>query len=231
MATGSINNNPYLQQVLFQNLSSTGIQPGQVKTSAELISSSFNAKAGIATISANGAKINNVSSTVRASGNAQAYEGFQAAVNRAGSSSDPLQLVRFANSADFIARTDSGQLNDSFSSLGRNLGTNNNSLVDTFNSAFTTTVEKSGAQGLAKLNRGIQAIENADYSGASVSKSETMQKYFSLARQVNVSGKSGEEISSNMEKLAKGVELGKSAEKIWNFFNEFTGDDPDNDIG
>ena len=81
------------------------------------MSSSFNAKAGIATISANGAKINNVSSTVRASGNPKAYEGFQAAVNRAGSSSDPLQLVRFANSADFIARTDSSQLNDSFSAL------------------------------------------------------------------------------------------------------------------
>lgn len=226
MATSPVNNNPYLQQVLFQNLSSTGIQPGKLKDSAQLISSSGNAKSGIATISANGAKINNVSSTIRASGDLQAYEGFQAAISRAGAAANPMQLTRFVTSADFIARTDSSLLNDSFSALGRNIATNNGTMVDKFTSAFTSTVEQSGSEGLAIFNRGIQAIENADFSNSSVSQERSIEKYFSLVKQVNSSGESSEEIVSNLERLARGVELDSSADEIWTYFDDFSGPDP-----
>ncbi|GAB4284419.1 MAG: hypothetical protein Kow0029_30990 [Candidatus Rifleibacteriota bacterium] len=228
MVTGPIKNNPYLQQVLFQNLSSTDIQPSQLKSSAQLISSSINAKAGIATISANGAKINNVGKIIRNSGDMQSYEGFQASIRRAGASSDPLQTIRLANSADYIARTKPQMLNDSFAALARNLGNNDNNLIDSFNSAFTSTVEKVGINGLQTFNRGIKAVENADYSNSSVTQSENLQKFFSTVRKINSAGENAEQTASNLDRLVRGAELNKNGKDIWNYFNDFTGPDPDN---
>lgn len=227
MATGPINNNPYLQQVLFQNLSSANVQPGQLKNSAQLISSAFAAKTGVATISANGAKVNNVSSTIRASGDMQAYEGFQASVSRAGASSDPLQLVRFANSADFIARSDSAALNDAFAALGRNMSSNSNNMVDGFNAAFTTTVEKAGAEGLVSFNKGVSAIENADYSGSQVSMGENLQKFYSMVRQINGESEDAQQANAGINLLVRGTEMAGNGDAIWNYFNDFTGPDPD----
>jgi hypothetical protein len=227
MATGPVNNNPYLQQVLFQNLSSANVQPGQLKSSAQLISSAFAAKSGIATISANGAKINSVSSTIRASGDMQAYEGFQAAVSRAGASSDPLQLIRFSNSADYMAKNDASALNQAFAALGRNIGSNSNNLIDGFNAAFTSTVERAGTEGIAAFNQGVEAIENADYSGSQVSQSENLQKFYSMVRQINGQSEDAAEAGAELNRLAKGVELAQTGDSIWNFFNDFTGPDPD----
>ncbi|MDN5278847.1 MAG: hypothetical protein PWR01_2812 [Clostridiales bacterium] len=228
MATGPVNNNPYLQQVLFQNLSSTNVQPNQLKTSAQLISSAFAAKSGIATISANGAKLNNVSQTIRASGDMQAYEGFQTAVRSASAASDPLQLVRFSNSADFVARTDSQMLSDTFSSLARISGGNNDALTQSFNATFTSTVEKAGIEGLALFNRGVEAVEKADYSGSGVTQAENLQKFFTLTRSINSTGESEAEITGNLERLVKGAELAGSADEIWRYFSDFVGPDPDN---
>ena len=227
MATGPVNNNPYLQQVLFQNLSASNVQPGQLKSSAQLISSAFSAKSGIAAISANGAKINNVSQTIRASGNTQAYSGFQAAVSRAGSSNNPLMLVRFSNSADFMARSDSAALTDTFAALGRNSDSGNGSFVDSFNAAFTSTVEKAGAQGLKTFNQTVAAIENADYSGAETTVTQNLQKFFSLVRQVNGQSEDSQQANNYLSQLAKGVELSEDATQIWNYFNDFSGPDPD----
>jgi hypothetical protein len=228
MATGSLNNNPYMQQVLFQNLSSTNIQPGQVKNSAQLISSAYSAKSSIATISANGAKINNASNTIRASGDMQAFEGFQNAVSRAGASSDPLPLIRFSNGADFAAKNDAEGLNNAFSALARNLDSNSNALTDGFNAAFSSTVEQNGVEGLRVFNQGMKGIEQADYSSSQVRQSQNMQKYFSLVSQINSEAENSQQAMSDLSRLSRGVELGTTADSIWDFFNEFVG--PDNVI-
>jgi hypothetical protein len=227
---GPINNNPYLQQVLFQNLSSTDIQPGQLKNSAQLISSAYAAKSGVATISANGAKINNASNTIRATGDMQAYEGFRAAVGKAGSGSDPLQLIRFANSADFAAKNDANALNSAFAGLARNMGSSSDAMLDGFNAAFSSTVEKTGMSGLELFNKGFSAVEEADYSGAKVSRSENLHKYFSLVNQINSEADDESAALSELGRLTRGIELGKLGDSIWNYFNDFIGSDPQTSV-
>ncbi len=221
MATQPLNTNPFLQQVLFQNLSSANVQPGQVKNSAQLISAAFSARASVATISSSGAKINRISSAVRESGNSEAYQGFQASVSRAGASSDPLQLIRFSNSADFMAGTNAETLNQTFASLGRNLSAGGNSLIDGFNSAFSSTVEKAGAAGLAQFNRSIHAIENASYSGSSTSATDNLQKFFTAAKQVNAESEDSAQAVSGLSQLAGKIEAAGSGDSISAYFDEF----------
>ncbi|MEW6710886.1 MAG: hypothetical protein AB1403_13755 [Candidatus Riflebacteria bacterium] len=221
MATQPLNTNPFLQQVLFQNLSSANVQPGQVKSSAQLISAAFSAKASVATISSSGAKINRISLAVRESGSAEAYQGFQAAVSRAGASSDPLQLIRLSNSADFMAGTNAETLNQAFASIGRNLSAGGNSLLDGFNSAFSSTVEKAGTAGLAQFNRSVQAIENAGYSGSSISASDNLQKFFTAAKQINAGSEDSAQAVSGLSQMAGKIEAAGSGDSISAVFDEF----------
>lgn len=222
MANGPVGRNPYLLQVLFQNLSSADVQPGQVKNSANLISSAFAAKSSIATISANGSKINNVNATIRASGDLQAYEGFQAAVSRAGSANDPTQLIRLSTSANFIANSDSTALTEAFAALGRNLGGENNALTDGFNAAFAATVEKGGSDALAQFNRGVAAVEKGDYKGAPATMGETLQKFYSLSRQINAEAEDSQQAIAGLSRLARGIELADNGSAIWNFFDSLS---------
>ncbi|EKD83840.1 MAG: hypothetical protein ACD_39C00415G0001 [uncultured bacterium] len=230
MAIGSIKN-PYLQQVLFQNLSSSTIQPNQLKDSAQLLNSAMTAKNSNASISAAGSKLNNISSTIRKSGDMQAYEGFQSALQRAGSSSDPLQMTRFVNSANYVADKDPAVLNDAFAGLARTKGQNDTGLLEGFNKSFTSTVEKTGVAGLKAFNQAVSNIEKADYSKSSVSLGENLKQFFSSASQAVTSGTSDKESLSNMQRLAKGIEISENADDIYKFFNEFTGPEPKNDFG
>ncbi|HAE37730.1 MAG TPA: hypothetical protein DCG57_03710 [Candidatus Riflebacteria bacterium] len=225
MSIGQIKN-PYLQQVLFQNLSSSTIQPNQLKNSAQLLNSAMTAKNSNASISAAGNKLNNISSTIRKSGDMQAYEGFQSALQRAGASSDPLQMTRFVNSANMVAGQAPATLNDSFAGLARTTGQSDTGLIEGFNKAFTSTVEKTGVAGLKSFNKAFSNVENADYSTSSVGLGANLQKFFSTASQAITAGKSGEESLSNLQRLAKGIEISESAGDIYKFFNEFTGPDP-----
>jgi hypothetical protein len=230
MAIGPVNN-PYLQQILFQNLSSSTIQPNQLKDSTQLLNSAMNARNSQATISAAGNKMNNISQTIRNSGDMQAYEGFQAAMQRASSSSDPLQLTRFINSADYAAKNDANALNNSFSGLARTMGQNDTALIDGFNKAFTTTVEQTGMAGLNTFNQGFANVEKADYANSEVSLSDNLKQYFATVNQAVTSGGSEEESLSNLKRLAKGIEISENAKDIYTYFNEFTGPDPEKDFG
>jgi len=225
MAIGSIKN-PYLQQVLFQNLSSSTIQPNQLKDSAQLLNSAMTAKNSNATISAAGGKLNNISTTIRNSGDMQAYEGFQTALQRASSSPDAMQMTRFVNSASFAAKNDPAALNDAFSGLARTSGQNNTALVDGFNKAFTATVEKTGTAGLKAFNQAFNKVENADYSDSKVSLDQNLKQFFSTVNQVATAGSSEKDTQSNLQRLAKGVEISEDAYDIYTFFNKFTGSGP-----
>lgn len=227
MAIGSVKNNPYLQQILFQNMSSTAIQPSQVKDSTQLLNSAMSAKASMASISASGAKINNISNTIKSSGDMQAYEGFQTAVARANSAADPLRAIRLFNSADYVAKNDSKALGDAFSNLAQAADKNNPSMVDGFNAAFSSTVEKTGVQGLNAFNKTFNLVSAADYSNADVSLDQNIKKLFTTVGAINSGSGSSAENVSNLQRLAKGVELESSADSIWNFFNDFTGLDPE----
>jgi len=226
MAIGPVNN-PYLQQILFQNLSSSTIQPNQLKDSTQLLNAAMNAKNSTANISAAGSKINNVSQTIRKSGDMLAFEGFQTAMQRASTAGDPLQLTRFVNSASYAANNDAAALNTSFAGLARTMGQNDNALVDGFNKAFTSTVEQTGMAGLTAFNKGFAGVEKADYSGSSVSLTDNLKQYFATANLAATSGKSEEESISNMQRLAKGIEISENAGDIYKFFNEFTGPEPE----
>ncbi len=230
MATGPVNNNPYLQQILFQNKVSSSVQPGQLKDSAQLLSSVMSAKAGIATISASGNKINNISSTIRNSGDLQAYEGFQSSMARMTSSGDPLKLVRLVNSADFVAKNDAPALEDAFAGIAQAAGKDNASLIDGFNSTFSSTVEKSGTSGLRAFNTAFKLVAGADYSGAKISPDQNLKKLFSAVNAVNSQSASQEENVSNLQRLARGIELEGKADSIWNYFNDFIGLDPEKNI-
>ncbi|OGK06088.1 MAG: hypothetical protein A2W80_07470 [Candidatus Riflebacteria bacterium GWC2_50_8] len=229
MAIGSIKN-PYLQQVLFQNLSSSTIQPNQLKDSAQLLNSAMTARNSNATISAAGNKINNVSKTIRNGGDMQAYEGFQTAIQRASTASDPMQLTRLVNSASFAANNDQVALNDSFAGLARSKGRNDTALIDGFNKAFTSTVEKTGIAGLKTFNQAFSKVENADYSASAVSQGDNLKQFFSTATQTINAGNSEKESLSNMQRLTKGIEISENADDIYNFFNEFTGPEPKKDF-
>lgn len=229
MAIGPVNN-PYLQQILFQNLSSSTIQPNQLKDSTQLLNAAMNAKNSTASISAAGSKINNVSQTIRNSGDMQAFEGFQTAMQRASTAADPLQLTRFVNSASYAANNDAAALNSAFAGLARTMGQNDNALVDGFNKAFTATIEQTGTTGLKTFNQGLASVEKADYSNSSVSLSDNLKQYFATVNQAVTSGKSEEESLSNLQRLAKGIEISENAYDIYKFFNEFTGPDPDKDF-
>lgn len=226
---GPVKNNPYLQQVLFQNLSSANVQPDQLKNSSNLISSAYSAKAGIATISANGAKINNVSTAIRQSGDAQAYEGFQKAVAQASSGDTPLDLIRFSTSTDYVARNDAQALNQSFSSMADSLSAteDNANFISAFNSAFTSTVEQGGTEGARLFNEGMSAVKDADYSSSAVDQSQNLQKYFSLVNKINTNSNSSEDATSYLKDLVRGINVGDSGDEIWQFFDDFTGPDPD----
>lgn len=225
MAIGSYKTNPFLQQVLFQNLSSASVQPDQLKDSTRLLNSAMQARSSVATISSGGAKLNNISSAIRGSGDMQAYEGFQTAMKQA-SSSDPLKMMRFVNSADFAAKNDATALGSSFASLARSTGDKDAAVVDGFNSAFVSTVEKTGTAGLTAFNKAFSAVEKADYSGSDVSLGDNLKKLFSTVNEVNAASGSSKENVSNLERLAKGAELNKNADDIWTYFDEFVGYEP-----
>ena len=225
MAIGPVNN-PYLQQILFQNLSSSTIQPNQLKDSTQLLNAAMNAKNSTANISAAGSKINKVSQTIRSSGGMQAFEGFQTAMQRAGTAADPMQMTRLVNSASYAANNDGAALNNSFAGLARTMGQNDNAFVDSFNKAFTSTVEQTGMSGLKSFNQGFASVEKADYSNSSVSLTDNLKQYFATANQAVTSGRSEEDSLSNMQRLAKGIEISEKADDIYKFFNEFTGAEP-----
>ncbi len=223
MSTGRINSNPYIQQILTQNLTSSSIQPDQLKNSAKLLSDATNAKVSSAAISANGAKINNVVQNLHQNADFNAYSGFQNALSQVNSSSDSLKTVRFLTSASVLASSDSKTLAETFSNQNSIANTYGNSAGSTFTNLFTSTMEKTGSEGVAALNRGYKAVENADYSGASVGKSETVQKFFDAVTESNLSGKESDAMKSDLNKLAKGIETSGKADSIWNFFNDFIG--------
>ncbi|NCB39126.1 MAG: hypothetical protein EOM80_10175 [Erysipelotrichia bacterium] len=224
MAINQINS--YLQQVLLQNLSSTSVQPEQLKDSTQLLTSAMQAKSSTATISASGAKLNNISNIIRETGDAQAYEGFQTSMTQARESSDPLKMVRLLNSASYAAEQNPGLLSESFSFLAAANVEGDSSLIDGFNSVFSSTVEKTGLQGLSAFNQAMGAVQNADYSDSQVTLGENMKQMLATFSEVGSSGNSTEENISNLKKLAQGIELKDSADSIWNYFNEFTGADP-----
>ncbi|MFZ5952072.1 MAG: hypothetical protein ACOYXC_15295, partial [Candidatus Rifleibacteriota bacterium] len=145
----------------------------------------------------------------------------QAAVSRAGASSDPLQLIRFSNSADFMAGTNPEALDQAFAAVGRNLSAGGNSLLDSFNSAFSSTVEKAGAAGLAQFNRSIQAIETAGYTGSSTSVSGNLQKFFTAAKQINAGAEDSAQAISGLSQMAGKIEAAGSGDSISAFFDEF----------
>ncbi len=229
MAINSIKN-PYLQQVLFQNLSSSTIQPNQLKDSTQLLNSVATAKSSMANISAAGSKMNNISKTIRNSGDMQAYKGFQSAMQRASGASDPLQMTRFVNSANYAANNDATALNESFAGLAKTTGQNDTALIDGFNKAFTSTVEQTGTKGLGTFNQAFSNIENTSYSNSSVSAADNLKQFFSTATQAVTSGKSEEESLSNLKRLAKGIEISEGADKIYKFFKKFTGSGPKSDM-
>jgi hypothetical protein len=73
----------------------------------------------------------------------------------------------------------------------------------------------------------MSAVQDADYNSSSVSQSQNMQKYFSLVNQINTGANSSEEATSYLKDLVRGINLGESGDGIWQFFNDFTGPDPD----
>ncbi len=229
MAIGPVNNT-YLQQILFQNLSSSTIQPNQLKDSTTLLNAAMNAKNSTATISAAGNKINNISKSIRSSGDMQAYEGFQAAMQRASTVSDPLQLTRLVNSSNYAASNDASALNTAFAGLARTMGQNDSAFLDGFNKAFSSTVEQTGMQGLSNFNVGFSSVEKADYSNSSVGLTDNLKQYFATVTRAVTSGKSEEESLSNLKRLAKGIEISENADDIYKFFNEFTGPEPKKDF-
>ncbi len=227
MATGPVGGNPYLQQILQQNISSTTINPDQLKSSAKLLSSAMSAKAGIATISSAGSKINNVSQAIRNGGDLQAYEGFQTAMSAAGSSGEPLRMLRLANSAAFVAKESPEELVKSFSTLAQSTTPSNQAaLVSKFTSSFSATVEKTGVEGLLAFNSAFNAVNTADYSGAKVSSEQNTMQLFRAVDSA-LSGKDEATGLSNLKRLARGVELSDRGDSIWNFFNDFIGLDPE----
>lgn len=225
-----VGNNPYLQQILFQNMNSSSIQPKQLKDSMELLSSSAAAKTGMATISANGQKINDVSSAIRQTGDMQAYQGMQMALAESSSANNPMKMMRFLNGANFAAKNDSGALADTFSALGRTADIGGTGYVGHFTQAFTAAVDQAGMSGLSSFNRAVSAVEKADYSGSEATMGENMRGLFTAFNQVTSSDASPDEMEANLERLARGVEFKDSADDIWSFFDEFTGVDPTNDL-
>jgi hypothetical protein len=223
MSTGRINSNPYIQQILTQNLTSSSIQPDQLKNSAKLLSDVTNSKVSSAAISSNGAKINNVVQNLRENAGVDAYSGFQNALSQVNSGSDSLKTIRFLTSASVLASSDSKTLAETFSNQNAISSDYGSSVGSTFTNLFTSTMEKTGAEGVAALNRGYKAVESADYTGSSASRSETVQKFFDAATEANLSGKETDAIKADLTRLAKGVESNKSADSVWNFFNDFIG--------
>jgi len=230
MATGSVNKNPHLQQVLFQNKASSSLQPGQVKDSAQLFNSVMSAKTSIATISASGNKINNISNTIKNNGDLQAYEGFQSSMTRASASGDTIKMIRLINSADYAAKHDAPALEDAFAGIAQAAGKDNPSLIDGFNAAFSSTVEKAGISGLRAFNSAFNHVAGADYSGAKITPDQNLGKLFSAVNSVNRRGTYQEENVSNLQRMARGIELEGKADSIWNFFNDFIGLDPEKTI-
>lgn len=230
MATGPVNNNPYLQQILFQNKVSSSVQPDQVKDSAQLFNSVMSAKASIATISASGNKINNISNTIKSSGDMQAYEGFQSSMARATGSGDSIKMIRLINSADYAAKNDASALEDAFAGIAQAAGKDNPSLIDGFNATFSSTVEKAGTSGLRAFNSAFKHVAGADYSGAKITPDQNLSKLFSAVNAVNSRSASPEENVSNLQRMARGIELEGKADSVWNFFNDFIGLDPEKTI-
>ena len=227
MATGPINNNPYIQQILTQNLSSSNIQPKQLKNSAQLISSAFTAKSSISTISSSGSKINKISNQIRESGDLEAFSGFQSALQQATTGSDPLKTIRLVNSASYLANTSPETLNQSFSNVNRISSQYGEATGNLYVDTMIATTEKAGAEGVSQLNRAVGGVENADYSNSGIGIKDNLSKLFSAVREINLAGQSKEEISGELTRLAKGIELSDSGDSIWNYFNEFIGAAPD----
>lgn len=223
-----VGSNPYLQQILSQNLNSSSIQPKQLKDSMQLLSSSVAAKTGIANISANGQKINDINSAIRQTGDMQAYQGMQMALTDNSSANSPLKMMRFLNSANFVAKNDSGALADAFSALERTADTGGTGYVGHFTQAFSASVEQAGMSGLSSFNRAVSAVENSDYSSSQVSMGENMRGLFTALNQVTSADASPDEMGADLERLARGIELKDSADGIWGYFNEFIGADPTN---
>jgi len=230
MATNPINSNPYIQQILFQNKVSSSVQPSQVKDSTQLLNSVMSAKAGIATISASGGKINNINNTIKSSGDLLAYEGFQNSMARATNSGESLKMIRLINSADYVAKNDPSALEDAFAGIAQAAGKDNPSLIDGFNATFASTVEKARTSGLRAFNNAFKQVAGADYSGAKITPDQNITKLFSAVNAVNSRSASPEENVSDLQRMARGIELEGKADSVWNFFNDFIGLDPEKTI-
>lgn len=224
MSINSINN-PYLQQVLAQNLSSANIKPNALQDSYKLLSSATSAKAGIASISSNGSKINEISREIRKSGDLQAYKGFETAISNVSSNADPLKLTRFSTSASALGQRDSDLLVESFSNIGSLANEFDSGLANAFTNTLTSTMERAGTDGVASLNSVFKSVNEADYSSSSTTLQKNMEGMLSSVQTAIADNDSGA-VSGNMSRLAKGVELQPSADSIWNFFNDYTGSGP-----
>lgn len=221
MAINTIDN-PYLQQILAQNLSSSNINPGKLQDSSKLLTSAISAKAGIATISSNGAKINDISTKIRNSGDLQAFSGFQNAMSALNETSDPLKMIRFTTSASVLGKQNEEQLVESFSNMNKISDEFGAGSLNAFTNIFTSAMEKAGSEGVTSLNSMLKSVTGADYSSSTVSLQKNVEGLFSAVNKA-LATKDSSEAKGNLNLLAKGIDLQPSADSIWNFFNDYIG--------
>ena len=214
--------NPYLQQILAQNLSSSNINPSKLQDSSKLLTSVLSAKAGVATISTNGAKINDIATKIRASGDLQAFSGFQNTMSSINESSDPLRMVRFATSASALGQRDEGQLVESFSNMSKISDDFGKGSLTSFTNAFTSAMEKAGIEGVSSLNSIFKAVSEADYAASDINSQQNIESMFSAVNKA-LSNKDSSAAKADLSLLSKGVELQPSADSIWNYFNDYIG--------
>lgn len=218
--------NPGLQQVLLQNMTSAQVQPGQVRDSLQLLNSVAQARAGYSTISANGARLNNIGRTLRESAGQKAYEGFQSAIRQSVDSADSLKSVRLINSIDIAVSGNVEATGELFAGMAELSGEKEAGLFENFNSALTSVIEKAGVEGLPPFSEvfsKVAAVEDEDAGG---SRSQNLAKLFSAVRAVSREAASGEEAVSNLKHLAEGVEISKQSRELWTYFDDFIGPDP-----
>lgn len=224
MSINSINN-AYLQQVLAQNRSSANIKTNALQDSYKLLTSATSAKAGIASISSNGAKINEISKAVRKSGDMQAYKGFETAMSNLSANADPIKLTRFATSASSLGQKDSDLLVESFSNIGNLANDFDAGMASAYTSAITSTMERAGTEGIASLNSAFKSVNEADYSSSTTTVQKNMEGMLSAVK-FATSDRDIDAVNGNLSRLSKGVELQPSADSIWNFFNDYIGSGP-----
>ena len=223
MAIGSYKLDSFTQQVRFQNIVSAATSPDQVKQSTGLLAAAKGG--GTAVISTEGVKLNRLSNALKNAGDARAYEGFQIALQQANASADQSASLRFISDADFAASFAPAAAAGAFADLAAAGPTNGPALVEAFNKAFTSTVEKTDGQGLVSFTRAFTAVENADYAGSQVSPGQNLQKLFATVTVSNNAVTDAAQATMALESLAEGVTVSRRARDIWTFFDEFLGPD------